>query len=1624
MDNDEEKLEEDLEKEEKDVDNNLGDEQKQSIRSYKKMKTTNISSFPALIPIKENNPQTAEKIEEKKELDKKLWVPDEDVQNCYNCGSKFFSLFNRKHHCRVCGNIFCKSCLETFFEITLYNERQEIKACAYCIENKRELNNIFKDNLVEYRLENKRIFKTKTWDYVKNKKKNMNDIDNFCGFNKCESKLLKEFHDNLNKNYETLLQKMIYQVLNEKIDKLKYPSMAEDWGNIIYDLIKQVINNLSPTFLNLNDTININDYLKIKTLEFRDQSKCEVIDGYALRKNVGIKSMRTSILNPKILLIKGNLEGVRTNPGKNNQNSNIIVKSTAIEAYIEILRKKIEEISPQIILVEGNVSQKFQAFFATDKMNISIVNKVNIKKLNRIARCVKSIVIPSPDLVGKPIVLGSCGKFEIQNIKTNLFVENKNNKPQLKQDEYHLMKFEGCGKILFNTIILSGPNKDELKVLKKLMKIIARTARFLYCQKFLLKYFNMLYEPPITDEEKNKNKLLKKKNSIFRKINYSIGFDTDIIDEKNNEFDCIFMSLTNKNRSDISYNSSFRISTINSDTDRTSISTNTLNAMFLKESQVLKSTPNQCFSCSYTMNAYSIADDEEKTLGQNIISFLEESKERCEKCGDMKLNHTSFIYKNNGRIKITVYNLNDQNNFIDQIAEYLGFTENPSNPNKKKESDDDGIYSYGFCEICNHVVTPLVKLPEEILNFSATKFYQNILYSKNMINFGDEKVNILNVKFQNDLFDINSNINYPYKCRKLNHVHYRDIPRIFITKNGVVKFIYEEIIKYKLLGSQLNTNYEWDIEENKERKLKEIEYDKKLTLDVLDSLKSKFILHKNFLDISKSENYADLLGRVRKVIDGGIDRIEELKKNGEQIFGDKNEYENIFVYNHDLKKYLLRIMNIKIISNKLFKEVKRITKLVFFEEVDDINKKEEGKAVELLPKEDNNSIILNTKSLSDSIKTNKNREPIIKGKNSVLEAQTEIKKEENNKLDLTLKNKAVSSPLISNDNNNINNNSSENKLNLSNSSSMSADEDDEDENKKEEQNFTLNIESTDDIKEKTNLKINDEISMKLEGLEKKEDLSVRKTIFSFFSGNPELKEKLNNKHNACLNEINKYANNILDLDKNENMKKIISKLNYYDKNHSTFSSEVNEEDVCSIITYALTSDQYLDAVKIDNKNGLNEIQTEFNNNEFANDADNDLFCDTSLLYDIDKVKFTLGNLSSEKISQTLKNELISNDNKKCIYEVKYNPSQIFNQVFEKKPKNPNKSNTSSKINYQDFNQKLFSMNAELKNLKNDIKKICNEKFDEIKRRFYFPKNESFEEDKLPLTELKVTIYYTRHFEAFRILYGSPYIDFLYSIIKSQEWSSVSGGKSKAHFFKSWNEKFVVKCLSELEFNMFINSCFHYFVHNNKYFFFKMPSSLVKVVGAYRIKITTNKKNVLFCVIMENLNYLLGSKNASMITYDLKGSEINRYIKTKEPGKVLMDTNFVEDFKGEPLPLDQKIYTLFLCAISNDTKICRNMEVIDYSLLCIMIDYKEDENNEEENIKKPYLKKVYNRGDNEGKVQFIRLGVLDYFRKYTSDKQLETFVKTILNKFNDPTVVNPKKYDERFFKKLSNYFIGI
>jgi hypothetical protein len=752
------------------------------------------------------------------------------------------------------------------------------------------------------------------------------------------------------------------------------------------------------------------------------------------------------------------------------------------------------------------------------------------------------------------------------------------------------------------------------------------------------------------------------------------------------------------------------------------------------------------------MKAYSTSELEETTLGNNIFSLLEDGKKKCEKCGDLKSNHTSFQYKKSGRIKISIFNINETINNIDKVVQFLGFDEN-SNKDKDKDKDKEKdnankkigenemtnkeeIYSYGFCEKCNKIVTPIVKLPNEILNFSATKFLQNMLYNKKLINFGDNTNSALNLNLDNDAI-----VDEGFHCSRLRHLQYKDISRLFVTKNGVVKFQYEDVVKYKLLGSQLNVKSDYYTNYHKAEKIQELAMDKTLTLNALESIKNKLLCHKSMISDLKSESFGTQIERLKNTIEESFARIDELIKINEQLFGNESDFENIFIYYHHLKKYLIKIMNIKIISNKLLKTIKRLLKVIFFEEVEEANKllkEQELKNIESTEKKDDslneNKILTNSiKSFNKANNSDKNKTDLNSSKNlpneeralsqGILKNSTkgeengnnintdeQVLNSENNKSNNENSNSSNSIENNSGNNkteNNIvqnNNNEVIDKTNADTINIVKDTENDISNNIKKTGNLIVDLDEVDvdatnsrkgSIKKaSTNNKILKQLILEKFSDKEKEipvndnsstiekempeegqssskliDLSLKRSSANLSQSisNPEFKEQINSKYKEYYNEIDKYIQNILELDNNDHIQSIISKLNFYDKKHNYYSNLINDEDICSIITYALTSDQYLDSVKID-KYGLNDIKSEFVNNEINEDGDNDLFCNTSLLYDKDNMKFTLGNLAEEKIIQILENELLSSQNKKCVYDVTYNPSSIFNEVFEKKKK--------------------------------------------------------------------------------------------------------------------------------------------------------------------------------------------------------------------------------------------------------------------------------------------------------------------------------------------------------------------
>jgi len=62
------------------------------------------------------------------------WVDDKDRNACY-MDSKFFGFFERRHHCRCCGEIFCSVC--SFWSCVLPElgwGTSKQRVCGYCFE--------------------------------------------------------------------------------------------------------------------------------------------------------------------------------------------------------------------------------------------------------------------------------------------------------------------------------------------------------------------------------------------------------------------------------------------------------------------------------------------------------------------------------------------------------------------------------------------------------------------------------------------------------------------------------------------------------------------------------------------------------------------------------------------------------------------------------------------------------------------------------------------------------------------------------------------------------------------------------------------------------------------------------------------------------------------------------------------------------------------------------------------------------------------------------------------------------------------------------------------------------------------------------------------------------------------------------------------------------------------------------------------------------------------------------------------------------------------------------------------------------------------------------------------------
>ena len=837
-------------------------------------------------------------------------IPQSFTTHCFSCGEKF-KLFSGKTRCNICLNFFCSNCII----------KNKIKYCENCSKLLLEFKKILKTSTIisskknSNSLEMRETFFCKTYESYKLK------WEKFL-INKKNSFELQLIED-LDIKYDLIIRTFIAYILRMNFTDEK---IINEWKNVLYVLVKETISNLRTSSKYLDDSLDINNFIKIKLIEYKDTSLCKVIKGYVLHNKINVYNLQNKINNPKILLFDE--EQIKPEINTNTNNKINDPKDKEIY-YLKLVEHKIDIIRPNIVIMGKNFSKDVIHVITNNNFyDISLIYNVDKRAMKRLSRCLQTLILPSIKLVGSNNIMGHCENFYIQKINENNIdkdnQENNNNKENnIDKDNNNneLYIFDGCNKILFNTIILSGNDLVILRKIKILLrKIILPSIRDLFLQRFLIYTLNMDISPIqqskieqdfIKELYEDGNEIIpfkeKDKHSNIQNINYIQnsevtelfydGFDLSVIENQEmlNIYSFVSLRSSHKNNMEIKNNN------LTEDNEET-----------ISEKEIHKIVNKYCGKGNKTKYIF-FSDKYDLPLGKYILNLAKSLKSTCPKCNIEYTKHIKYLYKAKNVLKIWMISGNEYN--LDKVVNYLNkltnidyskiipYKEEISHSNEMYHTD---IYTYGYCKICKGIVTRLSKIENEIFNYSFTRFLRYMLenhFSKNQIR--DFKINTS---------DIIVNI----KC---DHLINKDISRIFVTKYGSWIFEYNSIIKYDISPMDINII---DYESNKKVFLK---YQEESYINCIDSLNGIQIIlsnhefyFKKFFKDKKLGEFKDLIKSIFQIIKSLNKFIENnmihvinkyLKNNNEKY---NYSYVRLIAF---IKKIYLRIVKLKVIINRI-----------------------------------------------------------------------------------------------------------------------------------------------------------------------------------------------------------------------------------------------------------------------------------------------------------------------------------------------------------------------------------------------------------------------------------------------------------------------------------------------------------------------------------------------------------------------------------------------------------------------------------------------------------------------------------------------------------------------------------
>ncbi|KAF9951289.1 hypothetical protein BGZ70_001044 [Mortierella alpina] len=268
------------------------------------------------------------------------------------------------------------------------------------------------------------------------------------------------------------------------------------------------------------------------------------------------------------------------------------------------------------------------------------------------------------------------------------------------------------------------------------------------------------------------------------------------------------------------------------------------------------------------------------------------------------------------------------------------------------------------------------------------------------------------------------------------------------------------------------------------------------------------------------------------------------------------------------------------------------------------------------------------------------------------------------------------------------------------------------------------------------------------------------------------------------------------------------------------------------------------------------------------------------------------------------------------------------------------------------------------------------------------------------TSFSCTVYYAAEFDTLRRRCGihQAYVP---SLSRCTSWNA-NGGKSKSSFYKSKDDRFVVKQMvsswniaEKDELLKFAPKYFEYMEKSHD-----APTVLAKIFGFYTFKIKNGDSGQVLKIDVLVMEHLFFNQKITR-TFDLKGIQ-DRHAGSKAApagatSTTLWDGDFLEGRFNDRLLIYSHSKKIIRESLVNDTEFLAASNIMDYSLLVGVDDERKE----------------------------LVVGIVDFIGAYTWSKRIESRGKTTLRGAKDNvTVLPPQQYKARFREAMERYFLAV